>query len=180
MNSLYFTIGLPRSGKSTWARAWLQGTADIANNRFTRDFPTPLELSRIDSVKRIIVTPDAFRLALGHRYNWYAEPVVFAHVQIAIRALVQDYDVLVDDTHTSIESITRILEVDPNANYVFVDTPLDVCIERAIATNQGDLVGVMARMQNNINRLEAAGGFRNNFTVLRDEVKNHSSRKIIV
>jgi hypothetical protein len=175
-HSLYFTIGLPRSGKSTQARKWLAGEIDIKNNKFIDEFAC---VSRFNNVPRIVVTPDAWRLALGHRYNWYAEPVVFAHVQIAVRALLQDYDVLVDDTHTTTESIKRILEVEPMAHPVLVDTPVEVCIERAISSGQKDLADVIKRMNTNIGKLWL-GYHLPELKELRSEVIHHSSRKIVV
>ena len=171
---------MPRSGKSTLAKKWLHSELDIINNAFTSEFVSHVELTRVNNVKRIVVTPDAWRLALGHRYNWYAEPVVFSHVQVAIRALLLDYDVLVDDTNTSIESITRIFEVDPTATYVRVDTSEVECIQRAIACGQPDLEGVIKRMSHNIERLKTNGNFKHNFSVVRFDVINHASRKVVV
>lgn len=180
MNSLFFTIGLPRSGKSTLAKKWLRGEVDIANNGFTDEFQSSVEINRINNFNRVVVSPDAFRLALGHRYNWYVEPVVFAHVQVAIRALIQDYDVLVDDTHTTPESISRILEVDHNATYVYIDTPCQTCIDRAEECGQADLIPVIKRMDAQIAMLNYDGHTKDNFQKLRDKVKAHSSRKVII
>jgi hypothetical protein len=178
VNKLYFTIGLPRSGKSTFARRWQRGEVEVRDGKFTDD-PLSEDVSRINNVPRIVVTPDAFRLALGHRYNWYVEPVVFSHVQVAIRAFLQDYDVLVDDTHTSEESIKRILEIDPSAINIMIDTPLETCCERAILSGQKDLIPVIQRMNSNLGKLWLSyqlPGLKS----LRLDVANHSSRKIIV
>lgn len=177
MNNLAFTIGLPRSGKSTLAKRWLAGDVEIVNHRFDANL-SPEAISRFNNVPRVVVTPDAWRLALGHRYNWYAEPVVFSNVQIAIRALLMDYDVLVDDTHTTEESIKRIFEVEPAATWVIVDTDYGVCVDRAKSCGQGDLEGVIKRMAMQIAVLDLDDN--DDFHYLRQDVINHSSRKIIV
>lgn len=176
-NRLYFTIKLPRAGGSTLCRRWQQGDVEIRDNKFTDEL-SPEGISRFNNFPRIVVTPDAWRLALGHRYNWYAEPMVFSNVQIAIRALLMDYDVLVDDTHTTEESIKRIFEIEPTARWVIVDTDYAMCVQRAKACGQGDLEGVINRMSFQIAALDLDDN--DDFHYLRQDVVNHSSRKIIV
>lgn len=180
MRKLYFTIGLPRSGKSTECTRWLNYQTHITQGCFiTSD-------KNFDFVKgdnrRIVVTPDRWRLAMGHRYNWFSEPLLFGQVQIAIRALLMDYDVLVDDTHTTRESVKRILEVDPDAVAVPIKTDPAVCKERAIKTNQKDLFPVIDRMSANMFSLYGIK-FEKLDKVIQDlkaEVLGHSSRKVVV
>lgn len=179
MCKLFFTIKLPRAGGTTLCKRWQKGELDIINNRFSSELLSE-NITRLERIPRVVVTPDAWRLALGHRYNWYVEPVVFAHVQVAIRALLQDYDVLVDDTNTSEESIKRLFEIDPEATYALVDTPINTCIDRAYATGQQDLVPVMERMDHNIGNLYLKHYIYNNFQELRRQVARHSSRKVVV
>lgn len=119
---------------------------------------------------------------MGHRYNWFSEPLLFGQIQIAIRALLMDYDVLVDDTHTTRESVKRILEVEPNAIAIPVKTDPAVCKERAIKTGQKDLIPVIDRMSVNMFNLYG-NKFQNLDKVMQDiktEVITHSSRKVVV
>lgn len=173
---LYFTIGLPRSGKSTECNRWLNYEHSIVNGTFV-----PYDIVKFDN-RRIVVTPDRWRLAMGHRYNWFSEPLLFAQIQIAIRALLMDYDVLVDDTHTTKESVKRILEVDPDAVAVPIKTDANICKERAVKTGQKDLIPVIDRMSVNMFGLYG-NKFQNLEKVMLDirtEVISHSSRKVVV
>ncbi len=104
---------------------------------------------------RVVVEDDAIRKALtGDRFNFPAESQVYAIKYGMIRTLIQQgYEVLVDDTHTTEISIKRLIEIDTNADFVFIDTDVDECIQRAINTNQTDLVGVIQRHHANLRRL---------------------------
>lgn len=76
MNELIITVGLPRSGKSSWAQA--------------QNYP--------------IVNPDAIRLGLhGQPFIGEAEPFVWAIAQVMVRALFNagHHTVVVDATNTS-------------------------------------------------------------------------------
>jgi len=76
---------------------------------------------------------------------------VFAIKYAMIRTLLlQGYDVLVDDTHTTDESILRLLEIDVNATYFYVDTSINVCKDRAVDTKQEDLIPIIDRHWANI------------------------------
>lgn len=131
---------------------------------------------------RVVVSPDCWRLALGHRYNWHVEPVVFTHVQVAIKALLHDYDVLVDDTNTTIESLKRIYECHENAIAVPIRTSVDICKERAVKTGQTDLGIVIDRMAINMSltygkKLE---NMEETLKRVRTEVLSHSSKKVVI
>jgi len=79
-----------------------------------------------------------------------------------IRTLLeQGYDVMVDGTHTTVPSITRLLEIDPDAQFHFVNTDKNVCIQRARATNQEDLVKVILRHYHNVQQLTDADPVNN-------------------
>jgi len=68
-----------------------------------------------------------------------------------IRTLMeQGYEVMVDDTHTTETSIRRLLEINLNATFILIDTDIEECIQRAINTNQEDLVGVIRRHHSNL------------------------------
>lgn len=180
-NKLYFTIGLPRSGKSTECKNWLRKENDINTTGRLGNFVHKL-FGHFDVDDRIVVSPDRWRLALGHRYNWFVEPVVFSHIQIAVRGLLIDYNVILDDTNTTPESIKRIYEVDPDAIAIPIATPAEVCKERAIKTGQPDLATVIDRMSINMS-LNYGKKFENLEKTLNDirtEVITHSSRKVVI
>ena len=58
------------------------------------------------------------------------------------------YDVLIDGTHTQEKSVKELLRIDKNAIFYLVDTPIEECQKRAIATKQEYLItkGVIERM----------------------------------
>ena len=128
--------GNTRSGKSTYANRWAR-----------------------EDIMRVVINSDSLRLALtGQRYNYLAESVVFSMKYVFIRALLkQGYTCLVDGTNSSDISIQRILEIDPKAEFVLIDTPTEVCIKRAIDTHQEDLIPVIERIGKNIERIKAVG-----------------------
>ena len=133
---LYFTIGMARSGKSTFCDKWAK-----------------------EKVNRIIVSSDDIRLALhGKRYEKLAETMVFAIKHVMIRAhLSRGFDVIVDGTHSTPISIQRILEIDRRAMPIRIDTPMATCIERAIATDQKDLIGPIQRVNQQIREMDKIG-----------------------
>ncbi len=134
---LAFLIGLPKSGKSVLAREWARGEKEFASRRRISEKSTKL---------RVIVCAARIRRALGHRWNSFAEAFVDATKHTMIRALLYDYDVVVDGTHTTRPSIQRMLELDPEAEFVFVDTPPTVCKDNAVRAGREDLVPVIDRM----------------------------------
>ncbi len=112
---LYFTRGLPRSGKSTLA--YKIGTVK-------KCFGGPL----------IVICADDFRLAVHGptQYNHRSEGVVASCMWTAISALLMKYDIILDDTNSSEWSIRKIFEIDKNAQYVEVTTFPGICLGRMI------------------------------------------------
>lgn len=165
---LYFLIGLPRSGKSTIAQKFLDGDSvgffgnlkDVEGFRYSRP--------------RVVLALDSFRKAVsGNRYNWWAEPSVYHSVDIAATALLQsNYNVLIDDTHTTPESWKRIFRVSPNAIYRIVEVGSCECKRRAAETGQNDLDEVIDRLANNLEKMQSG---ENSIEKIRSEVKNFSS-----
>ena len=122
---LKYTVGLPRSGKSTWADKW---AAEKPN--------------------RVVVAADDFRLAL-HGTPWLAaaEPLIHATVKLAVRALlIRGFDVVVDETNLTPGQKASWSEIDPEAEFVLFDATPEVCKQRAIDTGQDYLVPVIDRM----------------------------------
>lgn len=134
--NLYFMIGSSRSGKSTYVEQWVN-----------------------EGEKRVIVCSDDIRKALhGNRYSAYAETMVFAIKHIMIRSLLsRGFTVLVDGTHTSEISITRLLEIDPNAEAILIKTPKEECIKRAKDLGQDYLIPVIERQFKNIDDILSIG-----------------------
>lgn len=132
MSNLIYCIGIMRSGKSTLCKQWAEA-----------------------SPMRAIVSSDDIRLALtGKRYEPLAETMVFATKHVMIRALLnRGFDVIVDGTHSTEISIQRILEIDINAKAIPIQTEYTTCIQRAIDTNQSDLLPSINRVYNNLVRL---------------------------
>lgn len=120
-------LGLPRSGKSTISR------------RMARDLGAP------------IVNRDAIRLALhGKRYEVSAEPMVKAISLYMIKALfgAGHGTVIYDETNYSRAARDFVKSEDWTTAFYIVPTPPDVCQERAIKTDQPDLVKVIEEMAN--------------------------------
>lgn len=155
MGQLYFLIGLPRSGKSSFAQKWVENNINIVrNNCYTENKCSCY--SKKNKTPRVIVCADDIRLACGHRWNGYIESYINATKLIMIRALLKKHDVLVDGTHTTTKSIIELLNIDKNAIPYIITTFPDECKIRAKATNQEDLYPIIDRMYTQLEEL--AGG----------------------
>lgn len=163
--SLSFFIKPPRSGGSIYANKWVQ-----------------------EAPGRVIVCADDLRLALtGQRWCAPIEDYVHAVKHTMIKAhLSRGFDLIIDGTHTTWSSIRKLLEIDPEAQPLWVTelfgVPRDhllhphfqsylitVCNERAFKTDQKDLIPVIERMVNQI--VVLAEDFDTKFAALRDEVR---------
>jgi predicted kinase len=120
-NLLIITIGLPRSGKSTWAKR-----------------------QRVP-----IVNPDSIRRALhGEAYIQEAEPMVWALAQYMVRALfLAGHEVvIVDATNTTRERRAMWVRNGWDTVAKTFSTPPAECIERAVRTDTRELIPVIERM----------------------------------
>jgi predicted kinase len=121
VKTLVLTIGLPRSGKSTWARQ--QGVP--------------------------IVNPDAIRLAIhGQPFVPSAEPLVWVTAKIMTRSLFgAGHDVVIlDATNLSRQRREEWYSDDWVVQMKPFLVPPDVCVRRAVASDRLDLVPVIERM----------------------------------
>lgn len=130
--TMYVMCGLPRSGKSTTVN-------DL-------------------SYSTTVISGDSIRLALtGQRFNNNIEDYVSAIKHTIIKAqLLSGKDIIVDGTHTTIASVKKlertIEELESLTGekeqiaFIFVSTPKEACIERAIKSNQADLIPVIEKM----------------------------------
>lgn len=135
---LFFTIGLPRSGKSTIANAWATSGDD--------DFCVS---------PRVVLGGDDFRLALhGQEYHRDAEGMVFATIDVAARALLsRGHDVLIDETCTTEQTLLRYLLIDIDATPILVETSEEECVRRALDNNMDYLVAPIRHMARQMREL---------------------------
>lgn len=121
-------VGLPRSGKSTIA------------SKLAKELGCP------------IVCKDSIRLALhGKRYEAKAEDHVRAIAKTMIRSLfLRGHEVVIaDETHFSKLARQHLKDDDLyEVQWYPVMTSPEICKERAIATNQPDLIPVIDEMWN--------------------------------
>ena len=125
MRTLILTVGLPRAGKSTWAKA--------------RGYP--------------VVNPDSIRLALhGQAFQKEAEGFVWAIAKVMVQSLfLSGHDVVVlDATNTTAKRRDEWMEVADRVNAlvkykVIYRTPQD-CRDQAVRDQKDFLVPVINRM----------------------------------
>jgi len=118
---LIMMCGLPRSGKTTWA--------------LQKGYP--------------IVCPDAIRLALhGQRFVPDAEPIVWAIAEYMVKALFLAHHrtVILDATNGTQKRRDRWANPMWDRLFVVVDTPPDVCLQRAEVENDAEIAPIIADM----------------------------------
>jgi len=121
MKELYLTVGLPRSGKSTWAKK--------------QTMP--------------IVNPDSIRLAIhGERFISQAEPFVWATAKAMVRALfIAGHDkVILDSCLVTPGRRDEWRSTDWKRRFVVFTTDKAECIRRARAIDDEYIVPVIERM----------------------------------
>lgn len=119
--TLCLMVGLPRSGKSTWARA----------------------------TGHPIVCPDAIRLALhGQRFVPEAEPFVWAIAKVMVAALFEAGHscVILDACNTTRKRRDEWKDPRWDRSFRVLDTHAEACIQRAHETGREDILPVIERM----------------------------------
>ena len=125
MKTLIGTIGLPRSGKSTWAREQI--------------FP--------------IVNPDAIRFALyGEIFISEAEKMVWtiAHYMVQSLFFAGHDKVILDATNTTPRRRNEWLSSEWRCEWKIFDTSKEVCIERAKKGGREDLIPIIEMMHKSL------------------------------
>lgn len=123
-NVLILTVGLPRSGKSTWSRE--QGVP--------------------------IVNPDSIRLAIhGQAYRREAEPLVWAvaHTMVESLFIAGHTRVILDATSGQSARRAEWKSSCWTRQYQVFDTSAEECIKRALAGGRNYLVPVIEKMAAN-------------------------------
>jgi len=135
MPTAILTVGLPRSGKSTWAKSY------------------------VNQHSGVIINPDSFRLAL-YNANFIpeAEEIVWSMCAIAFKAafIVGHKLVILDATNLTnkrrekwerlVDELRSNYSMNIDLWYKVFDTSIEVCINRAIQDSRQDLVKVIRSM----------------------------------
>ncbi len=126
MKTLIATIGLPRSGKTTFCQSMT-------------DYP--------------VVNPDAIRMALGcYPFKAEREAEVWKHVKVFVDSLfAYGHDtVVLDATNCTALSHAKWTSDKYETIWVHIDTPILTCLNRANASGQLYLLPVIERMAANL------------------------------
>lgn len=130
MAKLFFTVGLPASGKTDLARRMLTDTPMGLMIRLNRD-----------DYRRMCLPADYWRRGGG------AEEMVTSIQHAAIRALLYaGTDVIVDDTNLNPKHQRRLVEMalecgsDP-IRILLTNVPVETCIQRDAARSESERVG---------------------------------------
>ena len=127
MDTLICTVGLPRSGKSTWCK-------------------------KMQEEGWVIVNPDSIRLALhGQRYCIEAEGFVWATAKVMVKALflAGNNNIIFDATNTSKKRRDEWRSSMWRTEFKIFDTSPEICKERAIKDDMEDLISIIDAMYNN-------------------------------
>jgi predicted kinase len=121
MKVLHVMVGLPRSGKSTKSKEL--------------GFP--------------VVSPDSIRHVLyGTNWRNNVEPMIWGIAHVMVESLFDfgHNDVILDSCNVSENLRKEWLSEKWVCKYYIVDTPKDICIERAKECGSFDLIPVIERM----------------------------------
>ena len=166
---LLFLIGLPRSGKSTIAEKLSHFNGYIGDAHY---IPYDIHIinTKGNTKSRAIVCADSIRFNLhGMRWSTVAEPFVAVIKTIMIKSLLdKGVDVIVDGTHTTPKSVEEMFHIDPEAEYCFIYSTSEICKARAVQSLQPDLIPVIERMNQQLQKLN-----KNIIEDIRLKVKNN-------
>ena len=126
---LLVLVGLPRSGKTSWARGL--------------SYP--------------IVNPDSIRLAMhGQRYLDLLEPLVWLAAKWMVKSLflAGHTHVVIDATNMTRKRRDAWQSPDWRAMFKRIETPANECLRRAEAAGDKDIIPVIMRMDGEYEPLE--------------------------
>lgn len=138
---LMVTVGLPKSGKSTWVDGFLKRDPDYQ-----------------------VVCADDIRLGMGFQFDRKMENFVWGvHDAMLLASLERGLCVIVDGTNTTLASLIKYEKYATEYGYtfriIFFDTHEDVCLKR----NEGKHVvpeNVILRMSGQFYRLKNSNQWR--------------------
>lgn len=145
IKTLHMTVGLPRSGKSTWATK--QG------------YP--------------IVDTDSIRLAMhGTAWNVHTEKMVWTMAHYMVRALFHagHTDVILDSTNLTREHREEWICDEWETHPVEFMTSKEECIRRAKATNQEYLIPIIEDMDSKREPIDNDDGLMMLTTIVLEDV----------
>lgn len=131
---IYACCGLPRCGKSTFTQKLVEFRP-----------------------RHVIVSGDSIRLALtNERYNAQAEGTVHSIKDVMMKALIiTGHHIVYDGTNTTIDSVRKLEKIAKQYNqdmmWFIFDVDKEICKERAIKTEQSDLLPVIEKMATQLN-----------------------------
>lgn len=134
--TVYIMVGLPRSGKSTYAEKYKGNKA--------------------------IISADQLRyLVYGQRFWGPGEDMMWAIRKIALTMLMeQGIDIVIDETNTTEARRKSIIELARKHNYIIevvvINTPKEICIERARAEGDEKIIPVIERMAEQLEPISLA------------------------
>lgn len=118
--------GLPRSGKTTWCK--------------------------LNRGQRVVISADDIRkLVYGQRFFGGGEALMWAIRGIMLENIMQQrVDIIIDETNTTAARRKPLIELAKKRWYwiefIHIDTPAEVCIERAKAEGDDRIIPVIERM----------------------------------
>ena len=125
--NLILMVGLPRSGKTTWAKKYCEDNPNI-----------------------VIVSPDTIRIALhGQRFIPEAEDMVWGiHYTMVRTLLLQGYDVLIDATNTTGKRRKPYFDKFKGYNIMtkVMGTSKEECVRRAKSMNDEEILPIIEKM----------------------------------
>lgn len=133
--NMILLCGLPRSGKSSFCNHLLTNNSRSAYQ---------------------VICADDIRLAMGHKFHEYLEPMVHSMNIVFCRAhLIRGLNLIIDETNTNPNTIGRWLDLVDDFEYekilYIVNTPKSVCLSRVV--DDDGLNKTIERMSYNLDKM---------------------------